>query len=161
MTYGSIWSVSALLRCEFLPAPDTPSARPKGAPSLQPVSVQGALCPISDLFFFSVPVPYTGATQCSERSCFPTPLSPPHETDCSEYIWSCCAIFFFKPSFPCSLPLFFFFPTSPAGLDYNVRPYWLQLRSGCDPRNGIAARDGDDTFMALGLIKQLLTLFSP
>lgn len=65
-------------------------------------------------------------------------------------------------------PLFFFFfsfyfppPPSPASLDYNVRPHWLQLRSRCDPRNGIAARDGDDTFMTLGLIKQLLTLFSP
>lgn len=66
--------------------------------------------------------------------------------------------FSFVPFFFFFLSLFFFFfPMSPAGLDYNVRPRRLQLRSRCDPRNGIAARDGDDTFMALGLIKQLLT----
>lgn len=71
------------------------------------------------------------------------------------------AVPFFRAFFFVFFPLFLFlFPISPAGLDYNVRPHWLQLRIRCDWRNGIAARDGDDTRMALGLIKQLLTLFS-
>lgn len=92
--------------------------------------------------------------------CSPIPLFPSHDVDHFEYNQSCCAIIFL------SLPFFFvsppsiFFPSPlspPAGFDYNVRPHHLQLRSRCDPRNGIAARDRDDTFMALGLIKQLLT----
>lgn len=118
--------------------------RPGGALSLHHLSLRGALCPASDIFPSSVPAPYAGTARCGKGRCSPPP-APHHAIDGFQYIVGCRAGFF-KPSFLFSLPFF---------------SHQLQLRSRCDPRTGIAARDGDDTFMSLGLIKQLLTLFTP